>query len=195
MNNFVSILYLLLGLFYIFLLGKGKYQAFIFGVMTSLLYSFLAFKNAFWGSFALNFFYYVPIETLSLIKWYKNTNPETKSVIKLKLKKRDFFLYLSAAIILSLILSYILLLKHDKLPLIDGFITIFSILGAYLTLRRVIEQWIIWTTVNLLTIAMWLITGDFSSIFVAILWFIYLIAGIIFYFQWRKDINNKKTLS
>ena len=186
MDNFVSIIYALLGLFYIVLLGKGKYQAFIFGVLTSLLYSFLAFKNALWGSFALNLFYYVPIETASLIKWFQNTNPETKTVNKLKLKKREFILYLFGATILSLVLSYILFINHDKLPLFDGFITIFSILGAYLTLRRVVEQWIVWTIVNFLTVVMWIVVGNFSSIFVGLIWLIYLVCGIVFYFQWRK---------
>ena len=190
MDNFVSILYAILGLFYIILLGRGKFQAFIFGVLTSLLYSFLSFKNSLWGSFALNFFYYVPIETMSLFKWYKNTNPKTKSVNKLKLKKSEFILYVFIAVIISLILSYILYIKHDKLPLIDSVITVFSILGAYLTLKRVIEQWIIWTIVNFLTVVMWFIVGNFSSIFVIVIWFIYLISGIVFYFQWRREIGD-----
>ena len=191
MDNFVSIIYALLGLLYITLLGKGKYQAFIFGVLASLLYSFLAFRNSLWGNFALNFFYYVPIETMSLIKWFKNTNPDTKTINKLKLKKTEFLLYLLGAVILSLILSYVLSLNNDKLPLFDGFITIFSILGAFLTLKRVLEQWITWTVVNFLTIVMWLIVGNFSSFFVVMIWFIYFIAGIIFYFQWRKEIASK----
>ena len=190
MESFVSTAYSLLGLIYTILLGRGKYQAFIFGVLTSLLYSFLSFKNALWGSFALNFFYYVPVEILSLIKWFKNTNPKTKSVVKLKLKKKSFILYLLSASIISLVLSYILFLNHDKMPLIDGFITIFSILGAYLTLKRVIEQWIVWTIVNFLTIVMWLIIGSNGSIFVVLLWFIYFIAGIVFFFQWKKEISD-----
>ncbi len=190
MDNFVSILYAFLGLFYVILLGRGKYQAFIFGVLTSLLYSFLSFKNSLWGSFALNLFYYVPIETMSFFKWYKNIDTKTKSVIKLKLKKIEFFLYLIFAIILSLVFAYILFLKQDKLPLFDSFITVFSILGAYLTLKRVIEQWIIWTIVNFLTVAMWFIVGNFSSIFVIVIWFIYLISGIVFYFRWRKEMSD-----
>jgi len=139
----------------------------------------------------LSLFFYVPIESVSLYQWFKNTNSNTKSVNKLKLKKNYFILSLLIAAILSFILSYILFLKHDKLPLLDGFITIFSILASILTMQRVIEQWIIWTMVNILTCIMWiiLVLQGSPSIPTAILWGIYIILGIKFYFDWRKEIN------
>ncbi len=191
MESFVSIIYALLSFISTILMGKGKYIAFVYGLLATLLYSYLSFKNALWGSLMLSLLYYLPVESLSLYQWMKNTNSETKSIYKTKLKIKTFVLYLVLAVILSLILSYILYLKQDKLPLLDGFITIFSILAAYLTLIRVIEQWIVWTIANILTCTMWviLILQGSKSIPVAILWGIYVYLGIKFYFEWKKEVK------
>lgn len=191
MESFVSVIYALISFISTILMGKGKYIAFAFGLTATLLYSYLSFKNALWGSLMLSLLFYVPIESLSFYKWMKNTNSETKSVYKDKLKIKTFLFYLISAVILSLILSYILYLKHDKLPLLDAFITIFSILASYLTLIRVIEQWIVWSIANVLTFSMWviLILHGSKSIPVAILWGIYVYLGIRFYFEWKREVK------
>ena len=157
MESFVSILYAICSLISTILMGKGKYIAFVFGLIATLLYSYLAFRNALWGSVALSLCYYLPFESLSLYKWFKNTSPETKSIIKKKLKTETFWLCIILATIASLLLSYILFLKHDKSPVLDAFITAFSMIATYLTLIRVIEQWIVWSIANILTFTMWVI--------------------------------------
>ena len=191
MESVVSIVYALFSFTGTVLMGKGKYIAFVFGLIATLLYSILSFKNNLWGSLFLSLFYYLPVESISLYMWMKNTNSKTKSIYKTKLKTATFGMYMLLAIFLSVILSYILFLNHDKLPIFDGFITIFSILAAYLTLIRVIEQWIVWTIANIMTFAMWiiLIIHGSASFAVAILWGIYVVLGIVFYFQWRKEID------
>lgn len=194
MESFVSLIYALFSFTSTILMGKGKYMAFVFGLIATLLYSILSFKNSLWGSLFLSLFFYVPIESMSLYNWFKNTNSNTKSIYKLELKKQSFILYMIFAIILSIALSYILFLKHDRLPIIDGFITIFSILASILTLKRVIEQWIVWTIANILTFSMWMILvfQGSSSISVVVLWGIYVILGIKFYFDWKKEINSNR---
>ena len=105
--------------------------------------------------------------------------------------KRDFLILTSLCTIISLIVSWVLYLQKDSLPLLDGFIAIFSIFGAYLTMKRALEQWIVWSVVNLLTVNVWiiLILQGSNSIPTFILWFCYLILGIKFYFDWKKELN------
>ena len=187
MELFVSFIYTLCGLSYTILSGYGKYFCFIFGLISSVLYSYLSFKNALWGNFALNFLYYIPIQIISMIKWHKNTDKKSKTVNKIRLKKKAVIMYLLSAVILSLMLLYALFLNSDKSPILDGFITVFSIFGAYLTLKRALEQWILWNIVNFLTILMWI---NLKNYFVVILWIVYFILGIIFYIKWKKELDK-----
>ena len=190
MDNIISLFYTLFGLSYTILAGSGKYICFIFGLLASILYSYLSFKNAIYGSFLLNFLYYIPIQIISLFNWKKNT--EKNTVLKTKLQRKVFLAYLLISTTVSLIASYVLYLNHDKSPILDGFILIFSILGAYLTLKRTIEQWIVWTTVNALSFIMWiiLIINGSKAIFSAVLWFLYLILGIVYYFKWKRELGQ-----
>ena len=191
MDNILSFIYAFLGLSYTILAGKGKFICFIFGILSSGLYSFLSFKQGYYGSFALNFFYYVPIQILSLYKWQKNTDKIKKTVNKISLGKKEFIKLIIFALILSLLLLAFFCLIKDKSPFLDSFITIFSILGAYLTLKRAIEQWYVWSFVNLTTLIMWAMAffnGE-SVLGIMVLWFIYLILGIHFYFEWKKEVQ------
>ncbi|MBQ8475759.1 nicotinamide mononucleotide transporter [bacterium] len=192
MDNFISIIYAICGISYTVLSGRGKYFCFIFGLISSLLYSILSFKQALWGTFFLNFLYYIPIQILSLLNWHKNTDKKRKTIKKTYLGLKKFLILAFLASILSIILGFILFLNKDNAPYQDGFITIFSMLGAYLTLRRAIEQWIVWTIVNFITLIMWiiLIIKGANTMAVPLLWFIYLILGIYFYFKWQKELKQ-----
>ena len=197
MDMVISLIYTLFSLSYTVLAGKGKYYCFIFGIISCLLYSYLAYKNSLWGVLALNLIYYIPIDFIGFFNWKKNTNQETKSIYKLALNKKKSLILFILAVIISLIFAKILFILNDKSPLFDSFITIFSILGAYLTIKRVIEQWICWGIVNLLTVIMWgvLVIQGSKAYMVAILYLIYLILSVVFYIQWQKEIKNQKTSS
>ena len=191
MINLVSIIYTLFSLTYTILAGKGKYICFFFGLFASVLYGILCFINHLWGSLALNVLYYIPIQILSFILWFKNTDEDKKTVKKISLGRKEFFSLLILALILSICAIYFLNFINDKSPFFDGIILIFSILGAYFTLRRAIEQWIIWSIVNVFSCIMWLIfiPQNPSAIAPSVLWFIYLILGIVFYFEWKREVN------
>ena len=72
----------------------------------------------------------------------------------------------------------------------DSLITGFSILGQYLTVKRCIEQWYIWSIVNFISVIMWLIVCLNGANYMAtlIMWVIYFILGIYFYFKWKKEL-------
>lgn len=194
MDMIISLIYTLSSLICTILAGKGKYHCFIFGILASILYSYLAFKNSLWGVLALNIIYYIPIDFIGFFQWKKNTNQKTKSVYKLSLDKKKSLILFILAIIVSSIFAKILFVLNDKSPLFDSFITIFSILGAYLAIKRALEQWLAWAIVNLLTVIMWviLIIQGSKTYMVAFLYLIYLILSIVFYIQWQKEIKQQE---
>ena len=62
----------------------------------------------------------------------------------------------------------------------------------YLTVKRCVEQWLIWMIVNSLSLIMWLkivISGTmvFATV---IMWSVYLVLAIYFYFKWKKETYN-----
>ena len=90
---------------------------------------------------------------------------------------------------------YLILLHFkDSNPIIDGITTFLSIMGMYLTVKRCIEQWVIWFIVNTLSFFMWLnviMSGQrvYSTL---VMWLVYIILAVYFYKEWKNELNNIK---
>ena len=191
-DNIWSGLSAFFGITYTFLAGKGTPRCYLFGISGSGIYGWLAYSNAFWGNLVLYLFYYIPMQIMGYIKWNNNLKADSKNeIIKTKLPLKEFIILISATFAVSVAAVVILYILNDKNPIIDGITTIFSILGMYLTVRRCIEQWVVWALVNGLSAIMWVqiaINGEkvYSTV---LMWLVYFILAFYFYKVWKTEVK------
>ena len=67
--------------------------------------------------------------------------------------------------------------------LLDSMSTVFSIVANILMVMRYREQWALWIIVDVVTVVMWIIAGDFLM---TIMWAIYLINAVYGWIMWTK---------
>jgi len=180
------------GILYTIIAGKGKLSCYFFGLCGSGFYSYLAFNNALYGNLLLYLCYYIPMQILGIFKWKNHLKKSTNEIFKTKLTTRERLCLSAITICFCLAGAYILFLLNDKNPVYDGITTILSVAGMYLTVRRCIEQWIIWMIVNALSVIMWinvLMSGEkvYSTV---IMWAVYFLLAVYFYIKWKKECNN-----
>ncbi len=172
--------------------GKGKISCYMFGMICNICYSYISFKNHFWGNLCLNMLYYFPMQFVGIAKWKDHIQKETQTVYKTSLGKTERIIYSLTAILLCIIGYFVLLKIHDSNPAIDSVTTILSVIAFILTVKRCIEQWYLWTIINALCVIMWIgayING--SHCFATILmWSTYFILGLYFLHNWKKEIKN-----
>jgi len=189
-DSLISQIYALCGISYTLLNGKRKIYCYFFGIISTICYCFLTFKNSLWGNFSLNLFYYLPIQIFGIYNWKKHFE-KGLTVKKNKLNFKERIFYMVTLTLLTLIcFSLHKIYKFSYLNLSDILVVCFSVIAMILAFKRCIEQWYLWTIVNLITITIWIVsymnnTDYFGTILV---WGIYLILGIYFYFKWRKEI-------
>ena len=193
-DNLISVVYAICGILYTIFAGQGQIKCYIFGIISTLCYSYLAYKSAIYGNMLLNLCYYLPMQISGIFAWKKNINKETNEILKTKLNNKTRLIMAVSTIITVFCLTIIFQNLDDKSPVIDSITTILSILAMYLTVKRCIEQWILWTIVNFLSIIMWIkisLSGvkAYSTILV---WIVYFVLGIYFYIKWTKEINYSK---
>ena len=193
-DNILALLSAIFGLCYTFLLGKGKAIGYIFGMIATFAGSYLAFSLGLYGFFALHLFYYFPMEVIGFFNWKKNTNSVTKEVIKTALSNKERVLFLVITTLISVITVIFFIKIGDSSPVLDGIITIFSLLGMFFSVRRCFEEWFVWAFVNLLSVIMWfnlytLGEGVFAIFLKRI---IYLILGIYFFYKWHREVKKAK---
>ncbi len=188
----IAVVYAICGLLYTIIAGKGKISCYFFGLISSVLYSYLSLKNALYGNLYLNLFYYIPMQILGIFQWKKHLKKTTNEIYKTKLSSKETILLTLITIPACIAVIFLLIYFNDNNPLFDGITTVLSLLAMYLTVKRAIEQWTVWIIVNGLTFIMWLnIALNGSKIYSTILvWFIYLLLGIYFYNQWKKELTD-----
>jgi nicotinamide mononucleotide transporter len=130
------------------------------------------------------------MQIIGFFKWNQHLKQDKNEIIKSKLSKKELKILIFLTFVLSCILICILYLTKDKSPIIDGIATILSIAGMYLTVKRAIEQWIVWIIVNGITAIMWiliLIHGE-SVYSAAFMWVVYFLFALYFFREWKREV-------
>ncbi|MBO7649546.1 MAG: nicotinamide mononucleotide transporter, partial [Lachnospiraceae bacterium] len=82
------------------------------------------------------------------------------------------------------------------LPYVDSMSTVVSVVAQILSVWRLMEQWVLWVVVDIVTVIMWAV--DFAkggeTIATLAMWAIYLVNAIIMFVRWYREANrNGKT--
>lgn len=180
------------GMTYTLLAGKGVPLCYPVGITGTFFYSYLAYSSCLWGNLALSLFYYLPLQIIGFFKWNKNLKTDKYEITKIKLSTKERLILLILTFVICIPSMLILNYLNDNYPLIDGMVTVLSVLGMYLTVRRAIEQWVVWMVVNALSFYMWInIAVNGQKVYsTALMWLIYFFLAIYFYHCWYKEIKN-----
>ena len=130
-----------------------------------------------------------------LFFWKKHLKKNVQEIIKRRLSWRGRVITL---IIAALGIIFFALLLHklgDKMPVLGAFTTVLSVIAMVLTVKRCVEQWMLWTLVNIASIYMWYqayLLGNGSAA-VLMMWILSLVNGILFYILWQKEVRKCPT--
>ena len=121
---------------------------------------------------------------IGYISWKK---PEVSKINQWSVKKHLILIFLS--IIFVFIVGFLLSIRTDaKMPLVDTFTTVFSVVATILVIKKVLENWLYWIVIDLVSIFLYFERDLHLS---SILFMIYTIIAIKGYFSWieKSKIN------
>ena len=180
------------GVICVILTGKGKRSSFIFGVVNTVLYAIVAMEAKYYGEVMLNLIYYLPLNFVGFVAWKKHMNDESGEVIKERLNLKQSAVIYAITAIAIVIYGYILKRLGGNLPYIDSMSTVISVVAQILCLKRLMEQWVLWIVVDVVTVIMWAINfiNGGESIATLAMWSIYLVNAFIMFFHWYREAKN-----
>ncbi len=191
-DSLIAVISAICGILYTVLAGKGKVYCFAFGLCGSGFYSYLSFANALYGNLLLYLCYYIPMQITGIFKWKKNLKKDANEIIKTQLTNKKRLIIFFLTVLGSIIVAFILKYFNDTQPVKDAITTVFSIVGMYFTVKRYIEQWIIWIVVNGISFFMWIdaVINGAKAYSTIIMWGFYFIVAIYFYLVWKKELRQ-----
>lgn len=190
-DNPFAVISAICGILYTIIAGKGKISCYAFGIAGSGCYGYISFINGVYGNFLLYVCYYIPMDILGIFKWKKNLKSTTNEIKKTQLTKKELIFMTIFTIISCIGLAIVLNYFKDSSSIIDSVTTVLSVVGMYLTVKRCIEQWILWIIVNSLSLIMWIkiVAGGVKAYATLVMWATYVILAIYFYIKWHKELK------
>ena len=96
-DNKIALISAICGISYTILAGKGKISCYLFGLLGTMCYAYISFRNNLYGNLALYMLYYIPMQIIGIFKWKKYLNKKTGEIIKTNLSKKEQLIYFSIA--------------------------------------------------------------------------------------------------
>ncbi len=192
-DTLIGIVSALTGIWCVILTGKGKISSYIFGMVNTLLYAYIAYGAQYYGEVMLNLLYYVPTNVLGFILWKTNMNQENAEVVKKCMKVKTQVLVALGTTLGVFLYGLVLKKLGGQMPFVDSMSTVLSVVAQILCVKRYMEQWIIWIVVDVVTIIMWAVVfaQGGESIATLVMWSVYLINAIIMFVKWFKETKKE----
>ena len=114
--------------------------------------------------------------------WKKSPNKKQLDIKELSIGNHVLILFVG--IIFTLVLGYILTIHTQaKLPLLDSFTTVFSIIATFMVIKKILENWLYFIAIDLVSIYLYN-NRDLQQ--TAMLFALYTIIACIGYYNWIR---------
>jgi len=187
LSNYVEILGALLSIIYLILSIRQNILLWPLGILSAILYIIVFFQSKFYADMALNGYYFF-ISIYGWLSWSKagGTGKDELPVSRItKGKAIMLFLIMMALFGIS---GYLLDSFTDSpVPYWDALTTAGSIVATWMLARKILEHWLLWIFVDLLSLILYIDRGLYPT---AILFAVYSSMAVLGFLQWKKTLKS-----
>ena len=124
--------------------------------------------------------------------WKKHMNKDTGEVSKARLTLKKGLVVYALTVVAIVLYGFVLKAMGGNLPFVDSMSTVVSVVAQVLSVRRLMEQWVLWIVVDVVTVVMWAINfaQGGESIAALAMWSIYLLNAIFMYIRWYREVQR-----
>ncbi len=166
---------------------RQNHWAWLFSIVSSVLYGFVFFDSKLYGDMALQAMFVV----ISVWGWYQWLGGQTHapllvSGLSFQWRMRCIAFWLIAYLVLSDLLWRF---TDTDVPRMDGFLTAGSMLGQFLLSKKKIENWFVWIVVDLLYVGLYIHKNLYLTAF---LYALFAVMAVLGWFVWHraKQVNK-----
>lgn len=168
------------------LTAKGKISSYIFNFIQMITYMIICWDLALYLEFGEQVFYFIAC-IFGVFLWKKNMKKNADGTEQVKAKK--FKLWQWLAVISVTILSTVILgtfgdvILGSTLPYLDAATVALAVIAQLLMVWRYREQWAIWIAIDVVSLVMFIVLGNWSMVAMYVAWTINAFYG---WYNWTK---------
>lgn len=183
-NSWISLISGITGIIAVVWCAERKMIFWIFAWIQLITYVILAYQQHFYGEIVENIFYAITM-LFGMFIWFNHKDIKDQSKVQSKsLKKHHFEIFKIGCTLGIFILYYILRNTDDTQPFFDSITTVPAFIAQILMICTYKEQWYFWIIIDIFSIIMWAIAGDWNMSLQYIFWTINCLYGLN---NWKKQ--------
>ena len=177
-----------LGLLYLYLEYKADIRLWVVGLIMPCVHGLLYFKAGLYADFSMQL-YYILAGLYGWIVWHNAPRNTESKAQKIQHTPTAWIAPLVAVYAAAHGLIYLFLTHctNSTVPFWDSLTTALSVVAMWMLSRKLIEQWIIWGVVDLITVGLYLYKGIPLT---ASLYGLYTVLAVAGYLRWRREIRE-----
>ncbi|MEX0986988.1 MAG: nicotinamide riboside transporter PnuC [Bacteroidales bacterium] len=185
-ENYVEVLGTLLSILYLYLSIRQNILLWPVGILSAVMYIIVFYHSKFYADMGLNGYYFL-ISIYGWITWSGAGNGKVLQVTNVGLRRG--FVLLVIMILIFLGSGYLLDNYTDSpVPYWDAFTTAGSIVATWMLTKKIIEHWLVWIIVDLISLGLYLYRGLYPT---SVLFAIYTTMAVVGYIQWKRSGYSK----
>ena len=184
----------LLGLSYVILVMKESLWCWPAAFISTLIYTILFWQGALLMESFLSFYYLL----MAIYGWYCWRNGPNKAIDAYEALPIQSWTWqrhsqmISITLVLSMITGFIMdNFTNADFAYLDSLTSCFSVLSTYLVARKVLENWLYWVVIDLVSIYLYINKGFYPT---TILFVFYTVMSIWGYLHWRQSLTNNQAI-
>ena len=171
----------LFSILYVILVARENIWCWAAAIISVSLYIFICYEAKLYAETGLQFFYLI-MALAGYFLWKESPNKKQLSIKELSIVNHALILFFG--IICTLILGYVLTIyTQAKLPLLDSFTTIFSIIATFMVIKKILENWLYFIAIDLISVFLYN-SRDLQQ--TAMLFVLYTIIACVGYYNWIR---------
>jgi nicotinamide mononucleotide transporter len=190
--HYIELVATITGFLYIVFTIREKMLLWLFGIISSALYAWIFFNSTIYA-YSILYVYYVIMGIYGWYNWSGTTkvpgNTSGKLVVH-RASSAGLLVYIAVSLIFA-IPVYFLLKKYSETDAawLDALLTSSGMVATWMLTQKIIEQWIFWIAIDLLSFGLMIYKGLYPSSF---LFFAYTLLAVKGYVTWKKELTAPK---
>ena len=171
----------LFSILYAILVARENIWCWAAAIISVSLYIFICYEAKLYAETGLQFFYLI-MAVIGFLFWKVSADKKQLNIKELSIGNHALILFVG--IVFTLVLGYILTIyTQAKLPLLDSFTTVFSIIATFMVIKKILENWLYFIAIDLVSIYLYY-SRDLQQ--TAMLFVLYMIIACIGYYNWIR---------
>ncbi len=175
---------IVLGLLYLWLEYRADIRLWVVGLIMPCVHGALYFHAGLYADFSMQL-YYILAGLYGWIVWHNAPRKSKHGELPIRHTPWRWVPALVGVYAVAHLAIYLFLIRftNSTVPFWDALTTALSVVAMWMLSRKLVEQWVVWGVVDLITVGLYLYKG---IPFTAALYALYTVLAVAGFFRWKR---------